>query len=587
VECTAFAGTLSGFKPTDCLRDGGTYIGGVSNGDQVVPPGYESIFVLTQGPGLLIQAVAAQPIFNVTATGSYTIHRLVYNPSTLDLSIVEFGVTTGFDVNGLLIQGGGEICASLDVVGTSVLVDDPSAGSLVGDAADACLVDGVATISATVVDAPYVPEGYSLIYVLTQGPGLVIVDAGSEPSFTVSAVGEYTIHTLVYDPNTLDLSIVDFGVTIGFDVNGLLVQGGGEICAALDVAGAKITVTECDTPCEANAGTITTNAFETCLVDGVALISATPDGNASVPAGYSTVFVLTQGEGLVIVNAGAAPEFTVNEEGSFTIHTLVYDPNTLDLSIVDLGVTTGFDVNSLLIQGGGTICASLDVTGASVWVSDCGGGNECAANAGTLGVNKYDCLAGKGLTISATPNGNSVVPEGYVTGYVLTAGEGLVIVNVGGSPSFTVSEAGLYTIHTLVYDPLTLDLSGVELGVTSGFDVNSLLIQGGGAICASLDVAGAAFNVQSCDDNGGELAFGQVWPVPAADRLNVEVTNSRSTRVELAVFDLQGQRMTPTMVVGKDVELMNLDVASLVPGQYIIRMISGDKVTTHRFTKVN
>ncbi|MBK6543656.1 MAG: hypothetical protein IPG10_20845 [Flavobacteriales bacterium] len=33
--------------------------------------------------------------------------------------------------------------------------------------------------------------------------------------------------------------------------------------------------------------------------------------------------------------------------------------------------------------------------------------------------------------------------------------------------------------------------------VTTGFDVNGLLVQGGGAICASLDVAGAQYNVSS------------------------------------------------------------------------------------------
>jgi hypothetical protein len=58
--------------------------------------------------------------FTVTSGGTYTIHTLVYNPATLDLSIVTPGVTTGFDVNGLLVQGGGTICASLDVAGAPV-----------------------------------------------------------------------------------------------------------------------------------------------------------------------------------------------------------------------------------------------------------------------------------------------------------------------------------------------------------------------------------------------------------------------------------------------------------------------------------
>ena len=113
---------------------------------------------------------------------------------------------------------------------------------------------GSATISATQGTAPFVPAGYSVLYVLTEGAGLVIIDAAATPSFTVTAAGDYTIHTLVYDPATLDLGIVQFGVTTGFDVNGLLIQGGGTICGALDVAGAPIVV-EDEVTCDATAGT--------------------------------------------------------------------------------------------------------------------------------------------------------------------------------------------------------------------------------------------------------------------------------------------------------------------------------------------
>ena len=58
----------------------------------------------------------------------------------------------------------------------------------------------------------------------------------------------------------------------------------------------------------------------------------------------------------------------------------------------------------------------------------------------------------------------------------LLEGEGLVIVNAGGEPAFEVAEAGDYTIHTLVYDPAVLDLGVVVPGVTTGFDVNGLLV---------------------------------------------------------------------------------------------------------------
>jgi len=120
-------------------------------------------------------------------------------------------------------------------------------------------------------------------------------------------------------------------------------------------------------------------------------ISATADGNINIPAGYSSLYVLTSGSGLFIEQVADTPDFSVTSIGDYTIHTLVYDPITLDLSIVVLGQTTGFDVNGLLVQGGGSICGSLDVAGAPISVED------CIADAGTLGAND-NC----GFDISAT-----------------------------------------------------------------------------------------------------------------------------------------------------------------------------------------
>jgi len=270
------------------------------------------------------------------------------------------------------VQGGGSICASLDVAGARIIIDNPDAGSLEASNSDACLQNGSASLDAVVATAPYVPEGYNVAYVLTQGPGLVIVNAGAEPSFTVNAEGTYTIHTLVYDPNTLDLGIVQLGVTTGFDVNSLLIQGGGTICASLDVPGAAFTVTACNEPCIANAGTLSANTLENlCLEAGSATLAATPNGDAVVPDGYSLLYVLTSGPELTIQNVAPTPNFSVSSEGLYTIHTLVYDAATLDLSVVVPGQTTGVDVLNLVVENG--ICASLDVPGAPFFVEACAG----------------------------------------------------------------------------------------------------------------------------------------------------------------------------------------------------------------------
>ncbi len=208
---------------------------------------------------------------------------------------------------------------------------DATAGTLTADASPVTLVGGSATISATEGTAPFVPAGYSVLYVL--------------------------------------------GTTTGFDVNGLLIQGGGTICGALDVAGAPIVVEE-EVTCDATAGTLVADASPVTLVGGSATISATEGTAPFVPAGYSVLYVLTEGAGLVIIDAAATPSFTVSAAGDYTIHTLVYDPTTLDVTSVVFGTTTGFDVNGLLIQGGGTICGALDVTGAPIVVDEVVGLSE-------------------------------------------------------------------------------------------------------------------------------------------------------------------------------------------------------------------
>ena len=81
--------------------------------------------------------------------------------------------------------------------------------------------------------------------------------------------------------------------------------------------------------------------------------------------------------------------------------------------------------------------------------STCG----CDADAGSISAATNPvCIEGTSGIISATPAGNMVVPAGFEISYVLTEGEALTIMQVASAPTFTVTEAGNYTIHTLVFD---------------------------------------------------------------------------------------------------------------------------------------
>ena len=532
----------------------------------------------------------------------YTIHTLVYNAETLDLSIVVPGVTTGVDVFGLIVPGGGEICADLDVAGAPIDVEEfvcvADAGTMSADMMTVCL-DGETMISATANGDAIVPEGYSNIYVLTMGEDLVIMNAGPDPMFNVTEGGMYTIHSLVYDPNTLDLGIVEIGVTTGVDVFGLIIPGGGDICASLDVAGAMTYV---EAPM---AGTLTADESIVAL-DGPTTISATPNGDSNVPDGYSTIYVLTMGESLTIVNAGGAPEFSVDEAGMYTIHTLVYDETTLNLGIVELGVTTGVDVYGLIVPGGGEICADLDVFGAPIIVEDEG----CTADAGSLySEDPFNCKVDGIATVTAQAYDSPVIPEGYEQIFVLTNAFSLTILDVNTEAVFEVSTSGFYRVHSLVYDPTTLDLGIVEIGTTTGFDVFSLLIDGGGDICASLDVNGAlnlvlpsffcgwfstSPNLQK--DNGAtsindlfnqyddyasfekdmisQMTKYEVFPNPVSDNLNIMVDLLEDEQMTYQLLDASGRVLESYQINENSIGRMEMDMSSYPTGMYYLQFQS-------------
>ncbi|WP_381523531.1 SdrD B-like domain-containing protein [Spirosoma soli] len=130
-------------------------------------------------------------------------------------------------------------------------------------------------------------------------------------------------------------------------------------------------------------------------------------------------------------------------------------------------------------------------------------GDDCVAKAGTLvATNATVCVGANGQTlISAATNGGLVQPASYSVVYVLTKGPELVVMQTSATPQFNVgTEAGNYTIHTLVYnanpaDKNYLDLSVIKPGVTTGADVVKLIADRN--VCAELDVAGAKVVVNS------------------------------------------------------------------------------------------
>ncbi len=502
--CEAQAGIITTDFGPICLHNGEATLTGTPDGNAVVPAGFTMAYVLTRTNGLIIEQLGPSPNFAVNTVDVWRIHALVFDPTTLDLSTVQLGVTSAYDVQSLITQGGGAICASLSMTGAAMKTAEceaPCAAFASGmnmDSTTVCLVGGQATLTASPSGPSNVPAGFEVRYLLTRTNGLIIEQQSSTPSFTVNSTDVWRIHNLVYDPSTLDLGTITFGVTSAYDVQYLMLQGGGSICASLDISGAFVKTGECTPSCFAEAGVVSADQADVCLSKGLATLSGTPDGNATVPDGYELVYLLTQESDIPVILAhAAAPEFTVEASGHYGIHPFVYDPATFELSTLVLGETTLLDLNAQLLQGGGGICASLDMDGADFQVVDCS--PSCLADAGSMNSEtEVPCLGQDSLSISAISNGDTLVPPGFVMGYWLSQGSDLVLLDLRSSPAFTVIDTGLYHIHAFVYNPFTWSISSVQLGVTTGYDLNLTLTQAGGPICASLDVLGASIQVNAC-----------------------------------------------------------------------------------------
>ncbi len=166
------------------------------------------------------------------------------------------------------------ICSiSPDSITVNFLAAAPAAGTMAGGAQ---VCEGSTMLNASVATAATVPTGTSQFYVLTQGAGLTIVDAGASPMFDLASYnfatlgvpdcGQFTVHSLVIDSG-FDLSVITPGVTTGVDVANLI--SAGAVCADLDVAGTVFNVA-----CAGDLSATTSSTAENCGgMDGTATVT--------------------------------------------------------------------------------------------------------------------------------------------------------------------------------------------------------------------------------------------------------------------------------------------------------------------------
>lgn len=271
-----------------------------------------------------ITGAAGQYLFTGLESGAYKVKFIL--PSGKTFVTPNTGTTTEDSDAGV---GGFSGVINIDVtkplgdIGRNNLTIDAgikadcniNAGTLATTTPNLCLpATGSVVLTATTATSPTVPTGYSIKYVLTKGTNLVIQQVANAPTFTVSAAGDYTIHTLVFDGNSangsyLDLSTVVLGTTKASDL--LSTISTRSLCAALDVTGAKFNVGTTPvapqvsgaTICAGNSVTLGRNTFSSSLIvkwyaSATATVPFKTDSTATVNPTITTTYYVS------VTNAG-------------------------------------------------------------------------------------------------------------------------------------------------------------------------------------------------------------------------------------------------------------------------------------------
>ncbi|MEM6631274.1 MAG: T9SS type A sorting domain-containing protein, partial [Bacteroidota bacterium] len=309
-----------------------------------LPEGYAQVYVLTQDSSLTVSAVDTFPIFEVGTPGLYTIHSFVYDPSELVLpELSDSVVVTGFD---LLAQiEADSLCASLDVAGAPFMVeacelsckaDAPSMSAL---KQDLCLNSGVSELQAFPQTFPEIENGFTQVFVLTSGEEEIVQKVSEWPLFQVDQPGTYKVYAFVYNSRDIFLGLIEFGQLSIQDLMEFVADI--DPCAAFSPEGAFFKVEDCD--CPVDPGLLT--AEQIGCFDGInpVRLNLGLKELPVVPRGFSLGYVLAKGQSKIIQGAYRWPFIGVSDTGVYSVHPLVYNPQTFNLNSLESGLPASPD----------------------------------------------------------------------------------------------------------------------------------------------------------------------------------------------------------------------------------------------------
>jgi|GEM_PF-5611088 len=346
--------------------------------------------------------------------------------------------------------------------------------------AETCIdpASGVAELQAEALEAPTIPAGYQVVYLLARTERQFIEAVSAAPLFQVLIGGSYRIHALVYDPATFDPIDTELIRLKETTIPGLAEQlnsSNTPPCTALDEEGAYFSVAGCRI-CPVDAGEmVAVPGF--CFYEGEAQLDAFVENRGNQLEGMEYVYLLSKGEEQVITGLQAGnpfySHFTVTEPDTYRIHRFLFAPETFDLDFILFGETTIVDLVDYLERFQVSICADL-ADGAYFDVSQV---SDCPCSfSGKRKPIRVPCFQPQSGIAQLETEGvipyRPVIPTGFAQLYLLSRGSSRTIELISHHPgSFPIVSAGQYRVHALVYDPSTLDLHFIRFGVSTIYDL--------------------------------------------------------------------------------------------------------------------
>lgn len=418
------------------------------------------------------------------------------------------------------------------------------------------------------------------------------VEASYAYQFTSTGIGGYiTVTVGAADGPVLGAGYTPLDVTT-LSTDDLYVHWSEDEFCNTNTTCATTTVENLGLVCAVSEGTATANAAVVCLDNGTATIAVTPNGDAVVPAGYSLIGVLADGSGNLL--DGGNITFDVNAVGDYYIHIAVVAD--ADLASYQTESTVA-GIHALTINGGGSLCGTIDQLGTLLSVIDCPDNDLCAdAEPLTCGVTVTATTLG--ATESGSPSDCGALASDLGVWYTFTGTGGNVKLSTCGAttassvsqPWFGVYSGPTCAQLTCVGFPVSPAGEDPDCGTTGSLSYEFTTTAGETYYVFVASVDGTPNTVDfdltlTCDPTVGIAESAsiddlQVYPNPSNGEFVVELSGV-DTDAQLTITDVTGRTVYTEGVSmnGNFRKALNLNVAS---GTYLLQITSEEGNVTRK-----